>query len=83
MADMSEFIPGDLGFQPVRLIGGPLGGPLDGSTYGDVPLYPDGNCAPSRNYASKVTESLNSDTKLAKFIERLRQALYVHGREIA
>jgi hypothetical protein len=79
MADMSEFVLGGLGSQRVRL----TSGPCDGQAYGDVPLCPDGNCTPSRNYASKVTESLNSDTKLAKFIERLRHALYVHGREIA
>jgi hypothetical protein len=79
MAEMSEFTPGDLGFQPVRLISGPR----DGQTYGDMPLFPDGNCAPSTNYESMVTESLNSDTKLAKFIERLRQALHMYGKEIA
>ncbi|WP_351060258.1 hypothetical protein, partial [Psychrobacter sp. TB20-MNA-CIBAN-0197] len=39
---MSEFAPGDLGYMPIRLIGGPL----DGQTYGDVPIMPGGH-APS------------------------------------
>lgn len=35
---MTEFVPGDLGYTPIYM----LGGPLDGRAYGDIPLFPNG-----------------------------------------
>jgi hypothetical protein len=40
---MTDFTPGDLGFVPVRLIGGPL----DGQSYEDMPVFPNGEGASS------------------------------------
>jgi hypothetical protein len=38
---MDDFTPGDLGFTTVWMVGGPL----DGTTYGDMPVLSDGNPA--------------------------------------
>ena len=43
MEDGTEFTPGDLGFVSVRLIGGPL----DGQSFGDMPVFPNGQAASS------------------------------------
>lgn len=49
---MDEFVPGDLGFTPVWLVGGPL----DGTAYGDMPVFPNGK--PATEVAIPIEDDL-------------------------
>lgn len=51
---MPEFTPGDLGFVVTHL----LGGPLDGTSYGDAPVFPDGLPATSMTIPLQDSDGL-------------------------